>query len=465
MIKTFLKELNADFTNIDEVYNINLANYGLNNIVKTELMFIDLFNFNEVDSVENDNVNKLSEYLINKKKHIEWFDVDFLNYFIKHNVFKLTIEVNKTFSIDEFDFLFSTLEKLANSYYYVYSKLTTDKQMVLKNNLIDNLIILYDSQKLNKYKMLINQLIIEIQPQERILQELNKLYAINFNTQKDIISLLRIQLQNLIQIIEDDLKKGGYIYTYFVSENENTFLDLDRLQQYLTQTRVENTSFLKDLMMKADTIIKYWNNEMNVKPELESDLHLKYYQINTNGILELTTFFNFHAIKVLENSLQLQKSEYSKKIFLQDFNYKRINIHSIASKCSLIINYVTSAYPELKKCLENIENQIIVETKEISSVEKKELHNHIFKDSYFLLFEKYFENKNITENCKTDLSILYQYFKSNNLFNEIIELKQYRIWLNDTYDFNLTELKKVDISNKKNISRINDLINYKDLLK
>lgn len=92
---------------------------------------------------------------------------------------------------------------------------------------------------------------------------------------------------------------------------------------------------------------------------------------------------------------------------------------------------------------------------------KKELHNHIFKGNAFEVFEMYHTNKDLAENSRTDLNLLFQLFKNDNLFVETVELKHYRQWLNKTYGYELTELKKVDKNSKPNIQRTNDYKTYK----
>jgi len=92
---------------------------------------------------------------------------------------------------------------------------------------------------------------------------------------------------------------------------------------------------------------------------------------------------------------------------------------------------------------------------------KKELYNHIFKDNAFEVFEKYHTTKNLAENCKTDLNLLFQLFKKDNLFLETVELKHYIQWLNSKYNYSLIELKKVNINSRPNIQRTNDYKEYK----
>lgn len=109
------------------------------------------------------------------------------------------------------------------------------------------------------------------------------------------------------------------------------------------------------------------------------------------------------------------------------------------------------------------DNEQLFKVNPISKSEKhlKELHNNIFISNAFEVFEKYHTNKNLAENCKTDLRVLFQLFEKDNLFVETVELKHYIKWLNKTYAYSIIELKKVDINSKPSIQRTNDYNEYK----
>ena len=93
---------------------------------------------------------------------------------------------------------------------------------------------------------------------------------------------------------------------------------------------------------------------------------------------------------------------------------------------------------------------------------KKELHNDIFKHNAFEVFEIYKENKQINVNSRTDLRVIFELLKGDNLLLKTIELKHYIDWLNRVYyDGNVTELKKQNLNSKPNIVRTNDYNAYK----
>ena len=105
------------------------------------------------------------------------------------------------------------------------------------------------------------------------------------------------------------------------------------------------------------------------------------------------------------------------------------------------------------------------ETKNPNEV-KKELHNNIFKGNTFLLWFKYYQNKNIDVTCKTDLRVIYELMKKDNCFQNTIELKHYINWLNsEFFDGAIMELKKQYFDSRPNQQRLKDYNEYKDNLK
>ena len=95
--------------------------------------------------------------------------------------------------------------------------------------------------------------------------------------------------------------------------------------------------------------------------------------------------------------------------------------------------------------------------------ERKELYNNIFKGNAFEVLDKYFSNKNVNGSSATDLRLVFELMKIDNLFIETIELKHYINWLNKYYfDNNLITLRKINLKTKPNIQRTNDYIEYRD---
>ncbi|MWB94016.1 hypothetical protein GON26_06555 [Flavobacterium sp. GA093] len=85
---------------------------------------------------------------------------------------------------------------------------------------------------------------------------------------------------------------------------------------------------------------------------------------------------------------------------------------------------------------------------------KKELHNHIFKDNAFVVWERLFENFNINETKRTDLRFMYEIMKYKEQIHKTVTVKNITDWINDTYQFSIEKLQYTNIKNKSNESRM-----------
>jgi len=115
-----------------------------------------------------------------------------------------------------------------------------------------------------------------------------------------------------------------------------------------------------------------------------------------------------------------------------------------------------------QKYLTNIKPQQIQDIKPDEI--KKELHNNIFKDNSIYLFEKYFENKSMTFQSRTDFRFLFEQMKKDNLIHDTVTLGQYIKFIGK-YEYYEKELKAIELDALKNIQRTKDYNEYKDNLK
>ena len=104
-----------------------------------------------------------------------------------------------------------------------------------------------------------------------------------------------------------------------------------------------------------------------------------------------------------------------------------------------------------------------IETKQPDEV-KKELHSRIFKDNAFELFEKYYNNKAMNFQSRTDFRFLFEQMKIDNLIHETVSLGQYLKFIGN-YGYAEKELKAIQMNTTKNIQRLKDYNEYKDNLK
>lgn len=117
-----------------------------------------------------------------------------------------------------------------------------------------------------------------------------------------------------------------------------------------------------------------------------------------------------------------------------------------------------------KETLSRITTQQSQQAETVKSDEvKKELYKHIFKHNAFEIFENYKEKRQISVQSRTDLRVIFDLLKKDDLFVDTIELKHYIKWINKEYFNNdIKELKAQNLDSKPNILRTND---YKDIKK
>tara|TARA_R110002110_G_scaffold49502_21_gene146962 strand:- start:1573 stop:2289 length:717 start_codon:yes stop_codon:yes gene_type:complete len=112
--------------------------------------------------------------------------------------------------------------------------------------------------------------------------------------------------------------------------------------------------------------------------------------------------------------------------------------------------------------IQPVEPQQVQES--ISDEVKKELHNNIFRGNAIDLFEKYFKNKLMTVQSRTDFRFLFNIMKTDKLIYDTVSLSQYISFIGK-YGYVEKELKAIEMNADKNIQRAKDYNEYKDNLK
>lgn len=166
MANSFINLLTPDFTKIDEVYNILLKQYNPDNIEKTELMFIDSVNFENVQNHEM--AEKLSEYLNVKKSKLQYQNIDYFNHYIKTKRFGFIVYYSYTLNKYSFDSKIKSIiaddfQNLLNErkelYFYIFNKLSGIEKTAFKSKFCDSLEKLKSFQKESFFIELITDLI------------------------------------------------------------------------------------------------------------------------------------------------------------------------------------------------------------------------------------------------------------------------------------------------------------------
>lgn len=154
LVKEFLNRLKLDFSNIEEVYSDSLNEYNVNNIDKTEVIFIDSFDFDGIEQSEN--LSKLSEYLEEKRNKVEWYNIDFYNHYIKTGRFAFSVLFN--YQDNEFDKVCDLLLKYKEQYDYIFELLTDNRKIKFKYNFCNKLEKLKAKQTIDVFIHIIDDL-------------------------------------------------------------------------------------------------------------------------------------------------------------------------------------------------------------------------------------------------------------------------------------------------------------------
>jgi hypothetical protein len=256
----------------------------------------------------------------------------------------------------------------------------------------------------------------------------------------DIINNLNTQLSFLLNNIEADIKQNFLVYNYLVCEDTIKFLDVKRLQIFITQTEIKNDSFLYELCLKCLKIIDLWNVDLIDVPI--KNLTDNFHSLKSNGEDYFSTDLDFRAIFLNENKCDDFNTENGKHNFVKTYSFNVYSINEIADKCSLLINYITASFPEIKQKFElnnQKENKSIIkilETETISIKGKTSFDPNHFNKECYNLFIYLVENYN--KRGKIKFVNIFYYLKD--------EVKK------DKYSFNFIQNDYTNfINNKYNI--------------
>ena len=257
-----------------------------------------------------------------------------------------------------------------------------------------------------------------------------------------ILTDLDFQISGFRSFLETDKSKDELIYNYLVSESKGKFLDFNKFQTYLSKNKIKNLALLKKVCENCETIIELWNNDLSKNLDKIKNLknsfyyHFKNEDFETSANMEI----DFRVLVILENS---DWKEYTnnngKRFILENFRTKKLSIGKIIVFISEIHSVINQYYPNISEPIKEPQQPEVIKPDEV----KKELYNHIFVGNAFEVWERYKQDKQLTFRDRTDLRLIFELMKIDNLILETIDLKHYIIWLNKFYfNNNITELKK-----------------------
>ena len=92
----------------------------------------------------------------------------------------------------------------------------------------------------------------------------------------------------------------------------------------------------------------------------------------------------------------------------------------------------------------------------------KNLHNRIFVDNSFEIWQSMFDKFKITKNKRTDIDFMFQVMKYNNQIHKNIGYTDIKDWINEVYELTFDKIKYTDhkaTSNEKRLIIYNEIIN------
>lgn len=263
-----------------------------------------------------------------------------------------------------------------------------------------------------------------------------------------ILTDLDFQIAGFRYFLETDKLNNELIYNYFISESKGKFLDVNKLQTYLSKNKIKNLALLKNISKNSEITFDLWNNYLSKNLD-------KIKKLEISEDLE----DDFRVLVILENS---DWKEYTnsngKKYILENCKTLKLSIQKIIVLISEIHSIINQYYPKISETIKEPQQPEEIKPDEVT----KELHNHIFVGNAFEVWERYKEDKQLTFRDRTDLRLIFELMKIDNLILETIDLKHYIYWLNKIYfNDNITELKKIELQTRPNIKRAKDYNQYK----
>lgn len=263
---------------------------------------------------------------------------------------------------------------------------------------------------------------------------------------------LELNKENLIKCgfelesIDKILRWDNYGNTQLISDNEYLVVQSEKTI-YIGIEAVRKNMLLNDTYFPVrfpELFIEFYNLHLNAFLNSRKDLLGNLF--NNDSEIE---DFKTEQRKLFEAKIQYQKDLIDKmKSLRHDNRNKTILLYQI------YIREIINKPPQ----------QMELKKDEVNNDEPpKELHNNIFVGNSFEIWERYKENKNLTASDRTDLRVVFELMKIDNLFVETIELKHYIRWLNQKEIFNdsVTELKNINLNTTPNRQRAKDYYGYK----
>jgi hypothetical protein len=254
----------------------------------------------------------------------------------------------------------------------------------------------------------------------------------------------------IIELTKENLQKCG-----FDEEQIIKLLEWDKYDMFFFKdTCYYATNIEKKIFTEIDGFRKYYlENGIISFPMDCPDLIPNYFDLALKNYLDkqillLNTMFVeadqkkkfvLNEIEKIKSSIEVLKEDIKIKIyFIRDNKKKQVDI--LDSYLNFLKNKL-NGQPQQSEIINVLEV-------------KKELHNNIFTDNAFYVWERLFENFNINETKRTDLRFMYEIMKYNGQIHKTVTVKNITDWINETYNFNIDKLQYTSIKSTSNENRM-----------
>lgn len=278
MHKSFLKNLDLESNNVDQVYNENLKKWKSENTNLSDKDFV----IQEIEYLSKIDPKTQSESDLAKRKiysaHLSKIESNFpwdleklYNRYVKDKTFSMTgLILIKSMNYEHF---IEELEVYKNQYYFFFERLSINDKIQLRGDFIDQLIVLRDKDIATKFKIYL----------DRIIHEIKKHYEEDSFTQED-------SSKNHFPMFF----KNSKVYECFLTYTSNHIIDYHLDYSYLIQRLLSHKLIHNH---SHNDYMQFLLNEMNLITEKQYENFLdkknkKLYTLNKSYSSQRENNFN-----------------------------------------------------------------------------------------------------------------------------------------------------------------------------
>lgn len=249
--------------------------------------------------------------------------------------------------------------------------------------------------------------------------------------------------------------------TTFLLLSDKSIFNFDLIRTFLVENQLNDfcTKEIDLIKSKIDNFLDIRTTYNQIPKNTNNDLHsYSYVTGNTTHTNQLFDYIKYCSY--IENTLKIPTKQNFENLISENVNNENMFFYNVS------IGFMFLRMFELRNILNANNIQLIDQPQQpkIANTDevKKEMHNNIFIGNSFEVWQRYKDNKNLVFNDRTDLRLIFELMKIDNLIVDTVELKHYIKWLNKWFfNDNITELKNINLKTKPNIQRTNDYNDYK----